>query len=103
MSGFQTQTDQMRSTAGRVDDVNNAIQSQLSSLRGEIAGVGSHWKGSASVTFQQLMQRWDADAKKLSDALQSISEQISASGRTYQAQEEDSAQKVREAGAPLNM
>ncbi|WP_116115701.1 WXG100 family type VII secretion target [Austwickia chelonae] len=103
MSGFQTQTDQMRSASAKVDEVNSAIQAQLSSLRGEIAGVSGHWKGSAATTFQQLMQRWDADAGKLSQALQGISEQIAASGRAYQAQEEASDQAVRSAGSGLNM
>jgi WXG100 family type VII secretion target len=100
---FNTETAQMAQAASKVDSVNSEVQSKLASLANAVEAVQAHWRGSAASTFQQLMIRWNEDAKKLSQALTAISEQIRTSGSTYQAQDEAARQGVAQAGSGLNL
>ena len=92
----------MHAASGHVQDVNQRIQSLMSSLRGEVSTVGSHFHGSAASTFTQLMARFDDDAAKLNQALMGISEQLEASGKGYQSTDESASQALRGAGSGLN-
>lgn len=80
---FGAQFEQMQAAANHVADVNHNVQAQLMSLRNQLAPLAGAWKGQAATAFQLLMQRWDNDARALNEALDSIGEQIRASGVTY--------------------
>jgi WXG100 family type VII secretion target len=80
---FGAQFEQMQAAAQHVAEVNQSVQSQLSSLRNQLAPLAGAWKGQAATAFQVLMGRWDADARALNEALSSIGEQIRGSGATY--------------------
>lgn len=100
---FNTQTQQMTQAASKVDDVNNQVRSMLSSLSSQVESIIPAWKGSAASAFQGLMQRYQADATKLSQALTDISEQIRTSGQTYATQDQSATDAVRSAGSGLNV
>ena len=100
---FTTQTAQMQQAATKVDDVNGAVRSQLSSLQSQVESVQAHWTGQAASTFQGLMVRYNEDAQKWSQALTGISEQIRTSGQTYATQDESATDAVRSAGSGLNV
>ena len=51
-------------------------------------------KGAASTAFQNLHQRWNADARKLNTALGGISESLSGTHRRYSAAEESNTTAV---------
>ena len=55
---FATEADVMVATAGRVDTVNNEVQSELTRLQGTVDGVRANWQGAAQVSFDNLMQRY---------------------------------------------
>lgn len=88
---FRTEADVMVATAGRVDDTNNEVQSELTRLRGVVDGVRGAWAGSAQVAFDNLMQRWNASANDLQQALSSISDNIRANARSFENVEADNA------------
>ncbi len=90
--GYGTTVEEMQAGAQHVFEVNDSVQSQLATLRNQIAPLAGAWKGQASVAFQTLMQRWDQDAAKLNEALRSIGEQIQGSGQTYAQREEEESQ-----------
>src|SRR6476469_9380838 len=100
---FTTQTAQKQQAAAKVDDVNNEVRSQLSSLQSQVEAVQAHWTGQAASTFQALMVRYNEDAQKLSQALTDISEQIRTSGQTYAAQDQAAQDAVKSAGSGLNI
>lgn len=99
MSGlFRTEADVMVATAARVDDTNNEVQSELNRLRGVVDSVRGSWTGSAQVSFDNLMQRWNASAADLQDALGSISENIRANATSFDTIETDNAAQFTSVG-----
>lgn len=91
---FRTEADVMVTTAGQVDNTNSEVQSELSRLRGA-------WSGQAQASFDELMQRWDTNAKDLSDALTSIGENIRANARAFENVETSNVQSLNHVGGGL--
>ena len=89
--GFGTTVEDMHRSARHVFAVNDAVQAELATLRARLAPLSAAWRGEASAAFGWLMNRWDADARLLSQALRGIGEAIQGSGVSYQAQEEQHA------------
>ena len=98
---FRTESDVMVTTAGQVDNTNNEVQSELSRLRGVVDGLRGSWSGQAQASFDQLMQRWDTNAKDLSDALTSISENIRANAHAFENVEISNVQSLNHVGGGL--
>lgn len=83
---FGAQFEQMQAAAQHVATVNENVQAQLSrlynQLEPQLEALSRAWQGQAATAFQILMQRWQADARKLSEALTSIGERVRESGAT---------------------
>ena len=94
MSGYGTSVEEMAKAATDVDNVNQQSQDALRSLGSQLAPLEGTWKGQASVAFRTLMERYNADAQKLHDALQGISEQLKGSSQSYAQQEEESSSSL---------
>jgi WXG100 family type VII secretion target len=103
MTGFQTETARMHAAATHVTDVSGQIDKLLRSLLAEVASAPTHFKGAAAATFQQLMARYDTDARQLNQALNGIAAQIDAAGKTYTAQDEAQSAALQRSGSGLNM
>lgn len=86
--GFGTTIEEMQRAGRHVFTVNDAVQTDLATLRGRLAPLAGAWRGEAATAFAGLMTRWDADARALSEALRAIGEAIQGSSAVYQAQEE---------------
>lgn len=93
-SQFGTTTEVMTQTASQIEQVSQSISSQLNNLMGQIEPLASNWKGAASSAFQQLMARWQEDATKLTQALNSISEMMTSSSKNYAATEEANSSSI---------
>jgi WXG100 family type VII secretion target len=87
-AGFGTTTEQMALTGRRVLAVDEEVRADLAALRGQLAPLSGAWRGEAATAFAGLMERWDADARVLGEALRAIGEAVAVSGRTYRQQEE---------------
>ncbi|MDP9851987.1 WXG100 family type VII secretion target [Corynebacterium lowii] len=99
MSGmFRTEADVMVATAGRVDDTNGQVQSELTRLQSVVDGVRGSWAGSAQVSFDNLMERWNTSARELREALTSISENIRSNARNFEDMEAQNAQAFSAVG-----
>src|SRR5882672_1348685 len=85
---FGASLDVMAQAAVHVRTVNEEIGSLLGTLMGQLEPIASTWKGAASTAFQQLHERWNADAQKLNAALGSIAESLSGTHQVYSASEE---------------
>lgn len=101
MSIFRTESEVMVATAGRVDSTNEQVQGELVRLRGIVDGVRGSWVGSAQASFDGLMQRWNAAAMDLNTALQSISENIRANARNFDAGESENQASFQNIGGGL--
>jgi WXG100 family type VII secretion target len=87
-AGFGTSVEDMARAGQHVLDVDADVQTDLVALRGHLAPLQGAWSGDAAMAFAGLMERWDADARSLSEALRAIGEAIQGSGRTYDQQEQ---------------
>src|SRR5450756_1818142 len=45
------------------------LKQQLKALEGNLSGIGAKWKGQGAVAFGALMVRWNEDANKIINAL----------------------------------
>ena len=91
VDGFGTTTEEMARAAQHVAAVNQAVQGDLTALRGRLEPLAGAWVGRASAQFAQLMARWDTDARALNQALGGIGQAIDGSRATYERQESDQA------------
>ncbi len=91
VDGFGTTPDEMARAARHVAAVNQAVQGELTALRGRLEPLAGAWVGRASAQFAQLMARWDTDARSLNQALGGIGQAIAGSRATYQRHEDDQA------------
>jgi WXG100 family type VII secretion target len=64
------------------------LNQQLQSLRGKLSGIGAQWQGAGSSAFQQVMVRWDEDARKIISALDEFEQNLRSSEQTYNASDE---------------
>ncbi|HEV7907965.1 MAG TPA: WXG100 family type VII secretion target [Pseudonocardiaceae bacterium] len=89
MAGYATGTQELKTAAQDILNVDESVQGVLRQLRGTIDGLSGVWAGAAAQAFNSLMQRFDDDAAKLQRALRDIAEQISGTADIYQQQEEE--------------
>lgn len=99
--GFGTTTEEMERAGRHVLSVNEAVQTELATLRAKLAPLAGMWSGLAAAEFARLMMRWDADARTLSQALGSIGEAIHGTRVSYQHQEEQQAGSLSSITAAL--
>lgn len=103
MSGnFTTTTEEMDAAARHVLAVNEQVQGELSGLQNRLAPLAGTWSGDASMAFTRLMERWNADARTLNEALSSIGSAIQVSGTTYAQNEQQQASALSSISAALN-
>ncbi len=85
---FRTELPTMGQAQQHVFDVNQQIQGELTKLWNQLAPLAGAWQGSASASFTQLHERWNAAAVKLNNALHGIGETLGANQRNYASSEE---------------
>jgi WXG100 family type VII secretion target len=91
---FGASLDVMAQAAAHVGTVNEEIAALLATLLAQLEPIASTWKGAASGAFQNLHQRWNADARKLNAALGGIAESLAGTHRRYSAAEESTTAAV---------
>jgi WXG100 family type VII secretion target len=67
--------------------VKEDVEGELKNLWGAISALQGQWAGPAQKAFQNLMTRFDTDAKNLNTALEGIAEQLAANGSRYSESE----------------
>jgi len=96
----QTQSDHevMAQTAAKFDHVNQSLQQMLSTLMNELSTLNSQWKGLGAAAFEQVKQQYEADLKKLNQALADTAESIRVSGVGYHSTDSDAAGRLSGSG-----
>lgn len=101
----QTQSDSavMAQTAAKFDHVNQSLQQMLSTLMSELSTLNSTWKGLGAAAFEQVKQQYEADLKKLNQALADTAESIRQSGTSYHSTDSDAAGRLSGTGGNFSL
>jgi len=97
MSATVATPEELATASNKAQDTAQQVQGELGKLRGTVSGI------SAQRAFGGLMERWDADAKKLNDALLAISENLAAAGKGFSATQQDHVASINNVGGSLNL
>lgn len=103
MPRFVTDSAEMDRAVTRVNDVDSTIQASLSALRAEVATAPAHFKGEAARTFAGLMEAYDRDALRLSQALRGIADELKMASRDYATRDDERSSALKSSGSGLNM
>ncbi|AGS34041.1 hypothetical protein B841_02790 [Corynebacterium maris DSM 45190] len=96
---FRTEADVMRAAAGNVDDTNTSVQGELKRLQNVVDTVRGSWAGTAQVSFDNLMIRYNESARDLHEALASIADNIRSNAVGFEDMEATNAQSFDRVGA----
>jgi WXG100 family type VII secretion target len=101
----QTQAESavMASTAAKFEQVNDSLQTMLSTLMSELSVLSTTWKGLGATAFEQVKQQYAADLKSLNQALGETATSIRESGAGYDASDSDAASRVSKTGGNFNL
>ena len=89
MAGYVASAEVLAALAKQIIEVDTQTQGTLRSVANTVETVRGTWSGAAASAFSNLMERFNADASKLQEALRGIAEQIDSSATTYARQEEE--------------
>src|SRR5659263_674233 len=67
------------------------LKQQLKALEGNLSGIGAKWKGQGAVAFGALMVRWNEDANKIINALDTFEATLGCSPSTCAAADDAQA------------
>jgi len=101
----QTQAESavMAQTAAKFDHVNQSLQSMLSTLMSELSSLNGTWKGLGAAAFEQVRHQYEADLKKLNQALAETAESIRQSGVGYDTSDTEAANRVSKTGGHFTL
>jgi WXG100 family type VII secretion target len=86
--GFQGTPQQFTEAEGRVTEVRAGMDSNLATLRDRIEATRSGWQGQAQKAFDNVMMRFDDDARQMNQALQNIANLLREAGSKYERSEQ---------------
>jgi WXG100 family type VII secretion target len=86
-SGYEGTVEDFTNAHRDVVNVKENVEGILKAVWDTVAGLEGAWKGAAANAFNQMMQRFDKNAKDLNAALEAIAEQLGQAGSTYEEQE----------------
>lgn len=99
---FNTEVAVMQDGAGRVRQVNEAIDSDLRSLLAKLEALFGTWQGSASASFHGLKEQWVFNEQKLNVALEGIADTLVTNSQGYGATEETATADFNKFGASFS-
>jgi WXG100 family type VII secretion target len=94
MSGYGTDIAVMQKAASQIRQTSDEINGELRSLLSMLEPLASQWRGEASTAFHQLIDRWNQDATKLTQALAGIADAMSSSSSNYSSSEEQNRSQI---------
>ncbi|MEV0433747.1 WXG100 family type VII secretion target [Nocardia sp. NPDC050413] len=101
--GFNATPAEIQAFSTRMKDKHDAIQGMITRAEGHASDVNSPaFQGAAGQAFQNSMQEYLANAKKLNDALYQASDTVSTIASTIDDKEVENAQQIIQSGQ-LNM
>lgn len=99
---FEVDQQTLHAAANDVRSTRSDVDGDLNRLRGVIDQLAGAWRGTAAVGFQNLMQRWNEDTRKLLVALDGIGELLDRSGTQHQLTDEAQQSAMNRIQSTLN-
>lgn len=87
-AGFQGTVQQFTDSEGRVTEVRAGMDKNLVQLRDRIEATRAGWQGAAQKAFDNVMMRFDDDARQMNQALQRIGDLLREAGSKYERSEQ---------------
>jgi WXG100 family type VII secretion target len=94
VSQTQAEAAVMQQTAAKFEQVDQSLQSMLSSLLGELEVLQQAWQGAGGRSFEQVKQQWAQDQAAIQRALRETAESIRTAGQGYSATDSQAASRV---------
>lgn len=84
MAVFQIDTGDLTAKAGTVEATLGRIQSDVSSMEGQLRQLQETWKGSASGAFQDVLTQWRSTQVQVEQALSSVRQAMALASQQYE-------------------
>ncbi len=85
----------MAQVSSKFEDAGASLSQILSALMTEVDAVRADWVGRGGASFQQVMQMWGEDQRRLLRALSETATAIRTAGRSYAATDDAAADRMR--------
>jgi WXG100 family type VII secretion target len=99
---FQVDHITLHTAAKDVRNIRTEVDGELAKLGNTVDELASAWQGGASRGFQQVMDRWNTDVKKLLQAMDEIANLLDKSADTHQANDDAQQQMLNKFHSALN-
>ena len=83
MTRFTVDSDAVDTAAGAITATVSRLQSEVSSLHGQLDALQGVWTGSAAIAFQGVVQQWRTTQVSVEQVLASIDRALRAAGQQY--------------------
>jgi WXG100 family type VII secretion target len=94
VSQTQAEAAVMQQTAAKFEQVDQSLQTMLSSLMTELETLQQAWRGAGGRSFEQVKQQWAQDQAAIHRALRETAGAIRTSGQQYDATDSEAANRV---------
>ncbi len=84
----------MEQVAAKFEQVNNDIQSMLTSLMNQLEPLQTQWSGAGGRSFTQVKLAWQQDVTKINQALSETASAIRSAGRNYTTTDSAAQQRL---------
>ena len=84
----------MQQTAARFEQVDQSLQSMLTSLMAELAVLQTAWRGAGGRSFEQVKMQWSQDQAAIQQALRETAGAIRTAGHQYDASDAEAASRI---------
>lgn len=92
----------MQIAANKVESAAQTIQGIQSKLQGHKAELRSGWDGKAAMKFEQVFNAWDADFRKVLQALEGMHEKLTHTRIQYERTEDEQEAAAAKIDSLLN-
>jgi early secretory antigenic target protein ESAT-6 len=83
MTRYQVDSDEVLGASSAVRATISRIQSESSSLQGQLVNLQNSWSGQASTAFQGLALDWKATQNRVDETLGAVSQALTMAGQQY--------------------
>lgn len=95
--------EQLEKSASVFEASNNALQSTLTGLLGELSGLQTAWRGAGGMAFGEVKRQYEADQKVINDELLKTAEAVRTSGKSYTTSDTEAASRVAKSNSGLQL
>ncbi|PYC87904.1 WXG100 family type VII secretion target [Streptomyces tateyamensis] len=100
MTGYRVTPDEVAAASTYVTTQAADIDTKIAVLRSYVAGLGSHWQGSAHAAFETLMADYDIYARMMHDALSDIASGLRGNYVNYAESEQANIAGLKQVQLP---